>query len=106
MAGRALFFLCDESLLSEALEKIKPEVSEANDRLFLFQPAPWKSASPTNGRTSNLLTLSLSAGTMEVRRKAKPLGNLLPLTIKIKWPCKSDIYEANFISSTNYFRIN
>jgi hypothetical protein len=42
-------------LLSEAGEKMKHEVSEANDRLFLFQPASWKSAIPIY-RESNLLT--------------------------------------------------
>jgi len=70
-----LFFLCDESLLSEAEEKIKHEVSEANDRLFLFQPALWKSVltDPPQGgeRQDNLLTprqaFSLPAGPMEVR---------------------------------------
>jgi len=49
------FFLNDESLLSGALEKIKPEVSEANDRLFLFRPTPWKSAAKRS-LCVNLLT--------------------------------------------------
>jgi hypothetical protein len=35
---------------------MKHVVSVANDRLFLFQPATWKSVSPTNRRTNNLLT--------------------------------------------------
>jgi hypothetical protein len=35
MAGQALFFLCDESLLSGAKEKTKVGASEASDRLLL-----------------------------------------------------------------------
>jgi hypothetical protein len=34
-------------------------VSEANDRLFLFQPAPWKSAAKRS-LCGNLLTFSFS----------------------------------------------
>jgi len=32
---RALFFRCDESMLSEAKEKIKTEANEVSDRLLL-----------------------------------------------------------------------
>jgi len=35
-----LFFQCVESLLSKAIEKIKTEMSEANERLFLSGGPP------------------------------------------------------------------
>ena len=41
-------------------------MSEANERLFLFQPALWKSANPTHRRMSSLLP-SRPSGLMEVR---------------------------------------
>jgi hypothetical protein len=55
-SGRALFFHCDESLLSGAGEKIKTAMSEANERFFLFS-RPMEVRESRGSVTSNILTL-------------------------------------------------
>jgi len=59
-------------------------MSEANERLFLFRAAPWKSAAKQS-LCGNLLTLSLSGGPMEVRESRLCLASNLLKLDSVSW---------------------